>query len=101
MAEKPLVKNAADPEQVRQAGEKEKRNKEKAEDDVYTILSTPQGRRFFYRMIKECGVYSTSFDSNPHRMAFLEGQRNVGLSLLAQMNESRPEAYALMMKENK
>lgn len=100
MSDKSLVKNAADPEQVKEAEEKEKSGRDKELDDTYTVLASPQGRRFFYRYLVKCGIFETSFSENAHRTYFLEGQRNVGLALLSDMNETRPDAYAQMMKEN-
>ena len=43
---KPLVKNAADPGQVKEAESKLKRHRERELNDVRAVLSTPEGRRF-------------------------------------------------------
>jgi len=98
---KALVGNAADPEQVKEADSKAKRGRERELDDVHFILRHPEGRRFVWRYLEECGVYKTSFtESNKHTF-FLEGIRNVGLKLLTDINEASPESLLLMMKEAK
>jgi hypothetical protein len=93
-------RNAADPTQVKEQSQKEKRGREKELDDVKFILSHRQGRRFYFRYLEECGVFKTSFTGNSQTF-FLEGQRNIGLKLLSDLNEAEPEAYIVMIKENK
>jgi hypothetical protein len=93
-------RNAADPTQVKEQAQKEKRGREKELDDVKFILSHRQGRRFYFRYLEECGVFKTSFTGNSQTF-FLEGQRNIGLKLLSDLNEAEPEAYIVMIKENK
>ena len=58
---KPLVKNAADESQVRQAEVKMKLLDEKNFNDLKFILDSDQGRRFMWRVLSECGVFQTSF----------------------------------------
>lgn len=93
-----LVRNAADPEQVKEAGQKEKHGRNKELDDIYWVLSTRQGRRFFLRYMTFCGVFRSSWDPSA-RIHFNEGQRNVGLMMLADLNESDPSAYEKMKRE--
>jgi hypothetical protein len=64
------------------------------------ILSSRQGRRFLWRYLERCGVFKTSFDGTS-RTYFNEGERNIGLKLLADVNEANIEAYVTMMKEAK
>lgn len=98
---KALVKNASDESQVKDAEEKTKDKRKQDLLDVYNILNTVHGRRFFNRIIEECNVFGTSFNTNALTMALSEGVKNVGLKLLADMNEAYPEAYFMMLKENK
>lgn len=95
-----LVGNAADPEQVKEAEQKEKRGRDLELDDMATILSMPQGRRFIWRYLEACGVFRTSFTGD-NATFYNEGQRNVGLRLLADVNEAAPESYALMLQESR
>lgn len=93
--------NAADIEQVKEAASKEKRGKEQRCDDMLMVLSTPQGRRFIWRYLTECGVFRTSYTGDATNTIYLEGQRNMGLKILSDVNEASPEAYIKMMLESK
>lgn len=97
---KPYVKNAADSDQVRQAGEKEERGRERDLNDMRTVLSTLSGRRVVWRYLTFCKVFESSFTGNSTTF-FNEGMRNVGLALLADIHEAEPQAYLLMMQESK
>lgn len=57
MAEKkPFVKNAADPQQVKEAGAKVKLNRDQELDDIRAILALPEGRRFLARVLAQFKV---------------------------------------------
>ncbi len=99
--EKAFVKNAADESQVKEADYKAKRGRERELDDVRYVLSNVQGRRFLWRYIKECGIFQTSFTGVANTTFFREGEKNVGLRMMADINESEPEMWITMMKENK
>lgn len=98
---KPLVQNAADKEQVKDAAGKEKRGRDREIDDVAHLLADVHGRRFLWRVLEECGVYHQSFNHSGSIMSFNEGKRSVGLLLLRDIMEASPEAYVQMMKEFK
>jgi len=51
-------------------------------EDFKNVLSTKSGIRFVAKLIDMCGVFRTSFSSDPIKTAFMEGQRNIGLYLL-------------------
>ena len=94
------VKNAADESDVNKAREKEKFGRERELSDIQHILSTAQGRRFLWRYLETCGIYRSSFTGSSETF-YLEGQRNIGLKLLADITEASPESYMLMMKAQK
>lgn len=100
MEERSLVKNAADKEQVKKAGSKAERIREQELNDIRFLLSREQGRRFLWRYLEICGVYRSSFTGNSQTF-FNEGERNVGLKLLDDIMEAAPDAYLVMLKENK
>jgi len=92
------VANAADAEQVQAAGRKERfRNKQELED-VRTILELPAGRRFVWRYLEKAGIFETSFTGN-NTTFFNEGRRDIGLKLLADVMQAKPEAYVQMAQE--
>ncbi len=58
-------------------------------------LSNPDAALVLRRLIKEAGVFETTFvDGNPYRSAFNEGQRHVVCSLLACMKMDTELALA-------
>jgi hypothetical protein len=95
-----LVKNAADEEQVKEAKQAEKLKKKKELSGIYNVMSTQEGRRYIKELIEYCGVFKTSYAVD-NRIYYNEGIRNVGLKLIADINESCPELYVMMMEEAK
>lgn len=88
--EKENKKLSADNQRIRQ----------KEVDDVRKILKTPEGRRFVWRQLSLCGIFRSSWNLNSNQTSFSEGQRNVGLGLLVDVNEADPTAYAKMQSEH-
>jgi len=96
----PTVKNAADDKQVRGAVRDEKNRREQELNDVRNVLNSAFGRRFVWRLLEFSGIYKTSFTGNSHTF-FNEGMRNIGLSIMTDINEACPEQLITMMKEAK
>lgn len=96
-----LVQNAADAEQVKKAAKKEKRGRERELNDICLVMSSKEGRRFVWRFLEHCGPYKTSFGQGNDQTNFNEGVRSVGLKLIADINDARPEGYLQMLKESK
>jgi hypothetical protein len=98
MFEQEETYNAANEDHVAQA-EKEARDKRERElMDVREILESKAGRRFFSRYLRICGIYKTSFTGN-NTTFMREGERSIGLRLLAEMNEAAPDLYIEMLKD--
>lgn len=69
-------------------------------DDLRWMMSDKRGRRVMWRLLETSGVYRSSFTGNSETF-FREGQRNVGLKLLADIHEHCPDAFVLMLKEHR
>lgn len=69
-------------------------------DDIKWLMSSRQGRRVVWRLLEKAGVYRTSFTGNSETF-FREGQRNLGLFIVAEIHAHCPESYALMLTESK
>lgn len=67
--------------------------------DIRWLMSEERGRRLVWRLLAMTGVYRSSFNSSGSVMAFNEGQRNIGLKLVADIHEACPEQYTRMRKE--
>jgi hypothetical protein len=102
MAEKSFVKNAADPKQVKEASQKEKFKRQQEINDFLWALSDARGRRLIWRYLTICGVYRSSHVLGaPDATAFNEGERNIGLQILGDIMDAKPEAYIEMMRDSK
>ena len=91
--------NASDPEQVANRKRTQGRKKKSEEGTVKTILSTKDGRAWMLSILEFCHIFAPSYTGEAFSTAFQEGQRNVGLRLLADVTRIAPEEYALMLRE--
>lgn len=93
--------NAADPERVDEA-RREARHKRQGElADLRAAMADPVARRVLWRVLEKCHVYQTSFTGHGARDAFNEGERNIGLFLIAEMTEADSAGFAKLMTEEK
>lgn len=69
-------------------------------EDIKKLMSEQWGRRLMWRMLDKAGIYRTSFTGNSETF-FREGMRNFGIQLIAAINDTCPEQYALMVTESK
>jgi len=85
--------NAADEGAVASREEKEKLVLLQEHEDLRDILNTPAGVRFFRGMLRDGGMFRSSFTGNS-RTFFLEGERNFVLRLLAKIEQVAPQKVA-------
>ena len=68
------------------------------------ILRDPQGRKFLWDLMNDCRVFEPSYglggDDSPMAVGFREGQRTVGLQLLAKVMTASMDSYLTMWQEN-
>lgn len=95
-----VIFNAADEDQVKGRKRKDRRIRERELADIKAIMTTQEGRRYMWRMLDKAGIYRSSFTGNSSTF-FNEGQRNIGLIILADINESCPDLYLTMIEENR
>ena len=68
-------------------------------DDIWALLSTREGARFFARLLAACGVFRLSYaPGDTHATAFAEGQKNVGLMVYSDLLEADPEAPLVLRR---
>lgn len=94
-----LVKNAADPKQVKHAERAEKKARELELADLRELLKTESGRRFVFRVMGYCKLFSDIWDPSS-RIHFNAGIQHVGNWLLAEVTASDEESFFTMMREN-
>lgn len=70
-------------------------------DDLLWIMSAPQGRRWMWRHLEECGLFRSSYIGGTRDdMIFCEGARNVALRQVARLKEHCPDYWIKMQQEN-
>lgn len=98
---KSVVKNAADPKQVKDGADKETRGRERELEDIEVVMSTIQGRRFMWRLINGLCHYDRN-DAQPSGSLtyFSLGEREVGRIVKSDVYEASVEKFQLMEREN-
>lgn len=69
--------------------------------DVKWLMSSKRGRRIVWRLLDLSGPFRMSFDTNAMKMAFNEGNRNLGNLLFNEVMTLCPEMYPVMAKEQR
>jgi hypothetical protein len=92
--------DAGDPQHVRERMSVAKRREAAKRSVIREVMAKNIGRDWIYEMLSLCHVYSSSFDGNALRMAYLEGERNVGLRMMADVVQASPDRYLEMLAEN-
>jgi len=62
-----------------------------ANDDLQTVMSTPQGRRFMWALILSTGMFDGGFVGNSSAF-YRDGRQSVGLDLHRQLKAICPQA---------
>jgi hypothetical protein len=70
-------------------------------DDIKWLMSSPRGRRLVWWMLSITGVFRTSFNASGSVTFFNEGSRNIGLQLLAKVQEHCIDRYVEMLAEQR
>jgi len=68
-------------------------------EDIDAVMSTPQGRRFVWRLLKYCGIYQDISVSETNEVMKKLGKRQAGLFVLGICSERPSDSVFKMMKE--
>lgn len=94
--------DAADPKIVNDTRKKSARLRKKRTDFVKAMMDTHEGRMWAYEILCMCHIAeNTEVLGHPHATSFRNGERNIGLKLLADISEAAPEKYMVMMVEGR
>ena|ERR1700741_4889044 len=97
MAEKPY--DAGNVKDV-QERKKDARGGDATNRDILRgIMSNAEGRRWVYYFLFDCHMFHSSFDIDASITAFREGERNVGLTMQANLMRACPDLYLKMIEE--
>lgn len=69
------------------------------EGDLNWLMADPRGRRIARRLLERTGVFRSTFDPNERTASFREGERNIGLWLVAAVTRSAPHRLADLLIE--
>jgi len=91
--------DASDPKQV-----KERLNQLRVDEAIRDalfrrIMETREGRGWVHALLESAHVWRSSFALDALAMAFAEGERNIGLHVLADLMRAAPDQYLVMVKE--
>lgn len=95
---KSLVKNAADPTQVKAADNRILNGRDRELSDLKFILSLPEGKRFVWRLLAHCKTFESVWEPSA-RIHYLAGVQDVGHFLMAEISEADESALIGMMQE--
>ena len=91
----------SDKESVKKRKSKADIARRKEINDLKTVLSKPEGRRVFWKMLSHCNVFGSIFNQNNAVMSKNAGKQDVGHFIMAEIVEADENLYISMMKENK
>jgi hypothetical protein len=91
--------DAGDPKDVKAAIKAAQRWDDKRDRVISVVMSTEDGRRWVREFLELCHVGASSFSTDGLRMAYLEGERNIGNVFMASIMNADPKLYMLMMAE--
>ena len=85
------------------AAEKRLRRAQSAniDDGMRRLCETREGRAFLWDLFAKTSVLNTPYTGDTNSTMFKLGEQNIGLQLLAHMQETTPNAYLTMMEEGK
>jgi len=67
---------------------------------IRNLMRNGSSRRWVWLRLAECNIFTGSDNLDPQIMAYREGQRTIGLRLLAAVTRTCPQEYVLMTQEN-
>jgi len=62
-------------------------------------MSTEGGRGFVSRILDSTGVFNSTFDIDTHKHAYNAGKRQVGLTLVKELEQACPDKYLTLLDE--
>ncbi len=92
--------NAGDAQHVAKAKSRQKTRGLQKKAAFRRFMSDAEGRMWIWDLLTLCGIFHSSFSVDALRTAFNEGRRDIGLRLLAEINQLSPEIYIKMVGEN-
>lgn len=96
---KPYVQNASSEKQVKAAGAKVERRRNKELGDLQQVLARPEGRRVIWRILEHCQTFGSIWHASA-AIHYNAGKQDVGHFIMSEIAESGNENLFQLMKEN-
>ena len=77
-----------------------KREQDKKRNDLIWVVSTPQGRRWYWNLMSECKPFSDKFIESVNLTNYMKGVKTVGLNMYHDLLDADPSAFIKMRDEN-
>jgi hypothetical protein len=91
--------DSSNPEQVKKRRIRLNKQQLKEAEDLEYVMADARGRRFMWKLLGICGIFQLSYTGNSETY-FREGSRNVGLRVIADLQEYCHPEYQRMEREN-
>ena len=91
--------DASNPDHVGNKRQRDKARQTRIDTAMAALMADAGGRALVWSLLGQCGVFRSSFTPCPGQTAFNEGQRAIGLSVLAHIHRVSPEHYVVMSQE--
>lgn len=94
--------NSANEEHVKASKSKAKIAQEQKKSDLREVWGKPAGRRVMWDLLTQAGIHRISYRMGSQALmdtTFLEGMRNIGLYIEADVLGACPELYFLAQQE--
>jgi hypothetical protein len=66
---------------------------------LQALLESEAFRDFIWRVLSRCHIFASTYHDDPRRAALMEGERNIGLWVLKEVNEADPKKFTVMMEK--
>ena len=93
------MENLIDDSKQKEAEKKAKRRRERDLGDIRKILSIPEGRRFYWKVLSAAGIFRTSWTGSTEQTLVNEGSRSIGLIFLSDLMEASPTSFVQLQRE--
>ena len=96
--ERTSQRNAADPEKISGQGRVVRERERVERQDLVSVMSTKIGRRVLWRVLSQCRVFESIYETNA-RIHYNAGQQDLGHWLMGEMMEVDPNAWLVTQSE--
>lgn len=94
-----MTYSAAERKDIRRAEKAAKLADTQRLEIITNLMSAAPGRAWVCDLLEACHIFTTTYTGDALSGAFSEGERNVGLRLLADIMSACPQRYLEMMRE--